>query len=758
MKRLLSVIVCLAALGIPAAAEGLRTVPFFRFGIASDSIGTTGMIVADVTGDTRPEIISCSAGAPVVFGYSAGSYVPLWHGPEVNCTAVAVGDADGDGATDIIVADAINAGGYSSDVSILIFDPRGLGNARTRLSLPGNQQVNDIAIGNVDFDALPEIVAITAYATTVYDATTLEQQWSAEGYGGQQVALGDIEGDARPEIIINSNGYYASQFAAVLDGGNEVVSWGYAGGFGARLLVGNLDGDAKQEIVVREDTDITILNGDFTSWSFASAAWPVGIGDANGDGVNEVLVDADYGGVRGLRATDGALLWTVAPPETGVFGEVVVGDVDGDASPEIVYGAGTSSYRDILIVASAVSQTVEHQSLDLDGELHSATGDVDGDGRADLVVASMGTNNGYDGGIAQILDPRTRAIKGQLSRTNATNFRFKRIAIGQLDDDPAREIVALGNDIYTPTIIVWDAATKLVEWKNAATFNAPQFVTTDMAVVNVDGDARDEIVVGMTNGNLVVLNGASPVVQASTTLNGALVAIELADVDDDGVLEVAAGTTTKLYLIDTANWSVTKETALSEIEDVAASAVQGGRIAVSFNQSTMKLRLYDLQLTALWTCALSEMYGGYFEPFPVAFADAGGEPRILAGTGFGEVKVFPVASGPDCPAATTIEYSQRPIFDIQSADVTGDGWPEMILDNWNAVEAHLIGLVGELRGDADGDGSIGPQDIDELTDNLFGATPGILPMADVNADHRISGEDVFALIHYEYGGGPEPQP
>jgi hypothetical protein len=31
-------------------------------------------------------------------------------------------------------------------------------------------------------------------------------------------------------------------------------------------------------------------------------------------------------------------------------------------------------------------------------------------------------------------------------------------------------------------------------------------------------------------------------------------------------------------------------------------------------------------------------------------------------------------------------------------------------------------------------------------------------MADVNADQRISPEDVFALIDYEYAGGPEPQP
>ena len=749
MKRLQLVIVCLTALAV--GADDLRTVPFYRYGITSDDLGYANLELADITGDSRPEIISCSHGSPLALGYSAGNYVPVWHGPAVRCSAATAADADGDGATDVIVVNA--TGTYNDGGSVMLFDPRGFGGPKRTAVLPGNDEATDVVFGNVDFDAAPEIVVVTDDDTYVYDAATLDLEWTAVGYGGTDVFLGDIDGDARLEIVVND-----SSFAAVLDAGNEVVKWGYAGGFGAYMAVGNVDADTKAEIVFLDSngqlyTEITILNGDFTTSTIADGSPVLGIADANADGVNEIIVAQTS--MRGLRPSDGAVLWNVALSAGTVHENVAVGDVDGDGSPEIAYGAGYAGSPNIMIVSSAISQTVEHAGIDLDPELYSATGDVDGDGRADLVVASTASGSGYSGGLVQILEPRTRTLKGLLS---STGFDIRAVAIGQLDDDAPREIIALCTDYSGARLVVWDGATHQIQWLSAATnYPNPEFLEQDFAVANVDGDAVDEIILGMSDGNLVILNGATPIIQASKNV-GEVVGIEVADVDDDGTLEAVVGTTSKLYLLDTADWSVIKETPLSSIRQVAATAASGGRVAVSFEETwTNNVRLYDLQLTPLWTCPTPAEYN-YYNWAPIAFADIGGETRLLAATGQGSLKVLPTTGGPACPASTTRTFSNRAIMMIHSADVTGDGWPELVLDTGTTIDVHLIGLATEIRGDADGDGSIGPQDIDELTDNLFGATPGMLPMADVNADERISPEDVFALIHYEYGGGPEPQP
>jgi hypothetical protein len=758
------VVCCALVLVVRLRADGLRSVPLYRFGIASDGIGYANLALADIDGDARPEIISCSLGSPLALGYSGGTYVPVWHGADVSCTAAAAGDADGDGATDVIVVNGTSTspGGSWNGGQVMVFDPRGFGAPRLTVSLPGLEPATGVAFGNVDFDAAPEIVVTTVHATHVFDARTLQLQWSATGYGGTELALGDIDGDARLEIVINREA-----LGSVLDGGNELVKWSYAGGFGENMSVGNADADPKAEIVFPYAaqyaySDIVILNGDFTSSKIPFNGMPKGVADANGDGVNEVITEGQFGEMKGLRPSDGAVLWTNPSPESGVFGAVAVGDVDGDGKPELVYGAGTSTYRDILIVADVVSHTIEHESLDLDGNLHSATADVDRDGRADLVIASSGSDSTYHGGIVQIVDPRTHAVKGALSRTGLTYFEIDRIAVGQLDGDPALEIVALGTLNYNPMLVVWDGVTRQIEWQYpppGSGLESPGFNNADLAVANVDGDAVDEIVLAMTDGNLIVLNGASPVIQASKPLDGDLVSIELADIDHDGTLEAVVATNTTLYLLDTADWSVIKAIPFPFIRRVAATGDAGGRIAVTFEGEsyTTMVRLYDPSLTASWTCALSDGYD-YYYPAPVEFVDAGGETRLVAGTRTGGLRIFPIAAGTDCPASSTIPYSTRPLFDIHAVDVTGDGWPELVADGWNAVEVEAIGLPDELRGDADGDGSIGAQDVDALADTLFGATPGVLPMADVNADQRISPEDVFALIDYEYAGGPEPQP
>lgn len=761
MKRLLLAIGCLAVLAVRLAASEVRLVPYQRVGIASDEIGVANIVLADLTGDGRPEIVSCSAGSPLALTHAGGTYVSAWHGRSENCNAVTAGDANGDGVTDVIMTNTIvsTSGSSAGGGKILIFDPRGLAPARTTITLPGTRQGIDIAFGNVDFDAGPEIVAITDNATYVYDAATAALQWTFEGHGGSDVELADVDGDARLEIVVNGSS------AAVLDGGNNVLKWGYVGGFGAQMSLGNVDADAKAEIVFPGGDyyrqEIVILHGDTFAITRVPSSYgsPIAVGDANGDGVNEVITDFGYSGLRGVRPSDGALVWSLASPASGVFG-LALGDVDGDGERELVWGGGTSSSEDKLIVGNVITQTIEHQGLDLDGPLHSATGDVDGDGRPDLVIASNASRSGYDGGIVQIVDPRSGNVKRAMSLTGLNGFDIYRVAIGQLDSDPATEIVALGASWYDPLLVVWDATTSQVEWKSTvAPYGSATFLLTVLAVANLDGDATDEIVLAMSDQKLVVLNGASNIIQSSKTLTGNLVDLQLANLDGDAALEAVAGTGSVLYLLDTADWSITRETPLANIKGVTATAAEGGRVAVGFLESSAypRVQLYDLELTPFWKCELAYSYDYYSNLVP-RFVRTGSETQLFAARSSGTVVRYPIAGGNTCPTATSFAFSTRAVHGFHSVDVTGDGRPELVVDSNSSVEVDLIGLTSEPRGDTDGDSVITASDVDRLVDEVFGVAAGMLPGCDVNADQRVSAEDIFTLINYEFAGGPELQP
>ncbi|HEX2059719.1 MAG TPA: VCBS repeat-containing protein [Thermoanaerobaculia bacterium] len=745
MKRLQWALICLAVFAWRAPAQELRTVPLHRFGISSDGIGRANIVLADITGDGRAEVVSCSAAAPLAYGFANGTYVPVWHGPAAGCATVTAGDRDGDGATDIIAGTSEQNG-----AKLLVFDPRGLGGPRASVTLPGTQGATDIAFGNVDLDAAPEIVVITDGGAYVYDAATLELQWDATGYGGTEVELADIDGDARLEIVVNG------AQASVLDGGSETLKWGYVGGFGWGMSTGNVDADAKAEIVFLEGDyydgyEIVMLSGDtFTTASIPVTSFSAGkilVADANGDGANEIVFEG-YD-LRGIRPSDGVSVWTMTTPESGVFGWAV-GDPDGDAIPELVWGAGTSSYRDILLVGQPSTQTIEHTGIDLDGDMRSAVGDVDGDGRIDLVVASSHSKSNYEGGIVQLVDPVTHAVKGQFSQTGVQYLDIYAVAIGQLDADPAREVVALGTQTYDPQVVVWDGVTRQVEWKSPiAAWNAPEFTTTDFAVVNLDGDPVDEILLGMSDSKLIVLNGASSIIQGSRTINGVLVDLEVANIDGDSALEVVMGTTTTLYVLDAPTLATQDETALASIKRVSATAAGGGRIAVSFNASysTANLRLYDTELTPFWTCTTGTTFDDYYASHPSLFAPLGGETHLLVGTGTGALRMYPIAGGDTCPSFSSTVYGANRFVRLAAHDVTGDGRAELIADMYNAVEIDLAGLSTETR-----------PDLDPLADYLLGAAPGLSPRGDINGDQRISPEDLFALVHYQFAGGPEPQP
>lgn len=385
-------------------------------------------------------------------------------------------------------------------------------------------------------------------STGVADAPTsliIDGVHAGDRAGAAVGSIADLNGDARNEILIGAPGM---QNGAATDAGAAFVVWGK--GVSGGVDLGDPFTASGGGFVMKGEAA-----GDAAGTALASIA------DLNGDGKAEIIVGSPGNDAGGTDAGAAYVVWGKSTNSiiqlsnvatgTGGFkivgeaagdgvGRVVgtVGDMNGDGKAEILVGAddsdagGAQSGAAYVVFGKSTTTGVSLASItagtggfrvvgiagDMAGAALAGLGDVNGDGKADVLVGAPGSNSAY------VVFGKSGTAQVDLTNVAAGVGGFRIIA--EQSGDLARLSVAGGADLNR------DGVNDLV----IGTPDNGEGGLHAGAVYVVWGGGSGPVDLSLVAQGI----GGAKVVGSAGSLAGATVAIT-SDVDGDGTADLMIG-------------------------------------------------------------------------------------------------------------------------------------------------------------------------------------------------------------------------
>ncbi len=264
--------------------------------------------------------------------------------------SVAVGDVNGDGDPDVVVAHSVTAAAY---VGILLGNGDGM--LQAPIDYPGGDGA--IALGDLDGDGRLDIANTAFNGDTVRvllgqgDGTFVAGgAWSVPRTPSA-VLVTDVNNDAISDIVaLSANATGSHDLVNVLlgqGGGAFAAAVGYPVGSGTSLAALDADQDGVTDIAVvgRNTSTVSLLRGlgsgvldSAVAYLGGSGPTGIGVGDFNGDGAPDVVAsNNDSNSVTVFLNSGGVAMTLTARPPSAQAGEPV--DLAASASPTLGSGS-----------------------------------------------------------------------------------------------------------------------------------------------------------------------------------------------------------------------------------------------------------------------------------------------------------------------------------------------------------------------------------------------------------------------------------
>ena len=543
------------------------------------TLGFLAVAVGDVDGDGRIDVVATGFNNDEILLWPGdgngglGAATSLSAGSGHDPTAIAIADVDGDGKPDLVTAN-----GDSNDVSVLKGD--GAGGFAAPTHAPAGGWPLALAVADLDGDGHPDLVTLNSDSLDVSvlhgDGAGGFAPPSATSIGPDArpfgLAVGDLDGDGRPDVAVANAGSDGSMFpppelpgsvSVLMNDGSGVLAAavqypvGSGDGRADHVVIGDVTGDGLADIVASRPlaNAATVFAGDGAGGFGRAVLVPAGVGpaplalaDATGDGHVDVLTANAVGSSLSVLPGDGQ--GRVGFPGNFPAGNgpyaVAAGDLDGDGLPDVVTANAFADTVSVLLNdgAGGLRPPVDYPVESFPNSV--AIGDMNGDGHADLVVANLG------GGTVSVLRGDGAGGFGAATSTSVggTFESPYALALGDANGDGKLDVATANTNISNDSIslLLGDGQGGFAPAQLFAPGPSGYYQPQGVVLADVTGDGHADIVTADTGADslsLLVGDGAggfAPALLLPTDLGP--VAVAAGDVTGDGIVDLVSLDTT----------------------------------------------------------------------------------------------------------------------------------------------------------------------------------------------------------------------
>ena len=438
--------------------------------------------------------------------------------------------------------------------------------------IDGDPLFNHAAAADLDGDDRVDVVAIAkrgAGSTAVYSLRvfianpggTFTETGPALPLAGSvyDITAGDLTGDGNADVLLADRGA-GKLLAGNGDGSFQGPQSLIAGEVTQTVRLGDFDDDGQLDLLAGSALVLSTQPGSKQRLQFISSGVPV---DLDGDGRLDIFSSAAIARGNG----DGTFAFYGHDATTGFTTTVpAFADLDGDSTIDIAYG---TSWNDVAIHHNRGPLQYEGSQRKSVAQPHleALAGDLDGDGRDDVVAVSAGESAIYlanaDGSLIYDSRIQAQATAGALGDFDGDGkldlfLDGKGVAFGNGDGTFGEMTAAVGvgeSSAATAADVNGDGSRDIV---SVGAYGGVAFLVNDgtgrfsrtmtelppalsVAAADFDGDGKDDVVIGTSEsqeGEIHLIRGS--LLQSPLKIADGVQAEALAvgDVDGDGMTDV----------------------------------------------------------------------------------------------------------------------------------------------------------------------------------------------------------------------------